>query len=100
MARKKEHLRVSKILLGTQYPIVHTFLDEAVKQLGAKHRYLSHNVEYLDIIEKHLGGKEAKREAMLHLLQDWGVVTTQDINTVLILVNKAVRNNTASKGTK
>lgn len=68
-------------MLGTQHPTVHAFLDEAVKQLGAKHRYLSHNVEYLEIIGRHLGGKEAKREAMLHLLQDWGIVTKQDVES-------------------
>jgi len=67
--------------LGTKTPIVHTLLDSAVIRLGYKHRYLTHNKEFLDAI-KTLLGKNAKRTAILHIMQDWGCIKRDDFNSV------------------
>jgi hypothetical protein len=52
-------------------------MDEAPVRLGARHRYATHNAEYLMALEKLLGS-EARIEATLHLLQDWQVVVPGD----------------------
>ena len=79
MPAKREHLRASRILLGTQTPVVHELLELAVKRQGMEHGYLISNSDYLGMIGQLLG-QEAKREAVLHILQDWGIVTSEDVD--------------------
>ncbi|HXL02239.1 MAG TPA: hypothetical protein PK016_03855 [Candidatus Atribacteria bacterium] len=79
MPPKREHLRASRILLGTQTPVVHELLELAVRKQGMEHGYLVSNSDYLGMIGNLLG-QEAKREAVLHILQDWGIVTQEDVD--------------------
>ena len=60
MPAKREHLRASRILLGTQTPVVHELLELAVKRQGMEHGYLISNSDYLGMIGQLLG-QEAKR---------------------------------------
>jgi len=52
-------------------------MDQSIERLGPRHRYVTHNVEYLRAIRQ-LFGDEAALEATLHLLQDWGVISEED----------------------
>ena len=77
MPSQKEHLRCERKLLGTRSPIVHILLDSAVNQLGYKHRYLTHNTEFINAIETVLG-HDKKRVAIIHVLQDWKCIKKSD----------------------
>ncbi|MCR4419315.1 MAG: hypothetical protein QHH27_06250 [Clostridia bacterium] len=77
MPRRQEHLKAARALLGHADPLVHLLMDRAIERLGPRHRYVSHNAEYVRMI-RHLLGEEAALEATLHLLQDWGLVDPQD----------------------
>jgi len=96
MASKREHLRASKILLGTQTPVVHELLELAVKRQGIEHGYLISNVDSLAMIGQLLG-PEAKREAVLHILQDWGIVTSEDVDHFSSFIPFRQKNTTSSK---
>ncbi|HHW41677.1 MAG TPA: hypothetical protein GXX19_11145 [Syntrophomonadaceae bacterium] len=73
----REHLKAARKLLGHSDPLVHRLLDRAVERLGPRHRFVSHNQEYIKFIGQMLG-REAALEATLHLLQDWGLVEPSD----------------------
>ncbi len=73
----REHLKAARKLLGYCDPLVHRLLDRAAERLGPRHRFVSHNWEYIKLIEQMLGS-EAALEATLHLLQDWGLVERAD----------------------
>jgi len=75
--RRQEHLKAARALLGYADPLVHVLMDRALERLGPRHRYVSHNAEYIQMIRALLG-EEAGLEATLHLLQDWGLVESQD----------------------
>ncbi|MEW6546294.1 MAG: hypothetical protein AB1446_05175 [Bacillota bacterium] len=77
MPARREHLKAAKVLLGYCDPLVHRLMDQAPDRLGLRHRYVTHNAEYLSALEKLLG-REARLEATLHLLQDWRVVVEED----------------------
>ena len=77
MPARREHLKAARALLGWSDPLVHRLMDEAPARLGARHRYVTHNAEYLIAVERLLG-REARLEATLHLLQDWQVVVPAD----------------------
>ncbi|NLG78817.1 MAG: hypothetical protein GX492_03175 [Firmicutes bacterium] len=77
MPRRQEHLRAAAVLLGHADPLVHKLMDQSIERLGPRHRYVTHNVEYLRAIRQ-LFGDEAALEATLHLLQDWGVISEED----------------------
>jgi len=77
LASKREHLRASKVLLGSSDPLVHALMDQEVRMLGYKYRYISHNMEYIENIGRLLG-REAELQAFLHLLMDMELVTKYD----------------------
>lgn len=77
MSRRQEHLRAAAVLLGHADPLVHKLTDQPIARRGPRHRYVTHNVEYLRAIRQLFGG-EAALEATLHLLQDWGVISEED----------------------
>ncbi|HHV61072.1 MAG TPA: hypothetical protein GXX51_00275 [Firmicutes bacterium] len=77
MPRRQEHLKAAKILLGYADPLVHKLMDQSIERLGPRHRYVTHNVEYIRAIRQ-LFGENAVIEATLHLLQDWGVIDESD----------------------
>lgn len=77
MPARREHLKAARVLLGWSDPLVHRLMDEAPARLGMRHRYVTHNAEYLVAVERLLG-REARLEATLHLLQDWQVVVPAD----------------------
>ncbi len=77
MASKREHLRASEVLLGYSDPLVHGLMDQEVRMLGYKYRYIRHNMEYIHKVGELLG-KEAELQAFLHLLMDMGLVTRYD----------------------
>jgi len=52
-------------------------MDQSIERLGPRHRYVTHNMEYLRAIRQ-LFGDEAALEATLHLLQDWGARSEED----------------------
>ncbi len=98
MPAKREHLRASRILLGTQTPVVHELLELAVKRQGIEHGYLISNPDYLGMIGELLG-QEAKREAVLHILQDWGIVTQEDIDHFSTFIPSRRKQTTSSSPT-
>ncbi|MDI7246921.1 MAG: hypothetical protein QME92_05555 [Bacillota bacterium] len=77
MPRRQEHLRAASVLLGHADPLVHKLMDQSMERLGPRHRYVTHNMEYVRAIRQ-LFGDEAALEATLHLLQDWGVIGEED----------------------
>jgi len=68
MPGRRVHKRISKIYLGTYNAVVHDILD---KSLGFEHRS-THTPDRVKLIGELLG-KEAEREAMLHILTDYGL---------------------------
>ena len=77
MPRRSEHVKAAKVLLGMGDPLIHQIMDAAIIRLGPRHRYWTHNMEFIKSIET-LFGEEGKLEAVLHLLQDWDVITKED----------------------
>lgn len=77
MPRRQEHLRAASVLLRYADPLVHKLMDQAMEGLGPRHRYVTHNIEYVHAIRQ-LFGDEAALEATLHILQDWGVISEED----------------------
>lgn len=75
MPSLRAHLKASKTLLGTQNPLVHQILDAQNPTL--EHRY-RHNPKTVELIGELLG-EDAKREAWLHILMDWGLVSTSSL---------------------
>lgn len=78
MPSGRVHLRASKMLLGQADPMVHKLLD--LPTPVREHRY-RHTPEMCRQIAKVLASgdqeQETKlyREAWLHVLMDWGVIT-------------------------
>lgn len=70
MPNLRVHLKTSKELLGTQNPLVHQLLDAQTHTLEHRYRHIPKTVE---LIGETLG-KEAKREAWLHIFMDWRLV--------------------------
>ncbi|NPV51922.1 MAG: hypothetical protein HPY71_00150 [Firmicutes bacterium] len=83
MPRRQEHLNAAKILLGYADPLVHKLMDQSIERLGPRHRYVTHNVEYIRAIRQ-LFGEKAVFEATLHLLQDWGIIDESDYAFALV----------------
>ncbi len=77
-AAEREHRKASKVLLETHSPVMPELPDIAVQRRGFEHDYLLQGVDYLGMIETLLG-REAKQEAVLHVLQDWGIMTAEDV---------------------
>jgi len=67
---KKEHIRLSKRYLGYSIPIVHDILD---RYLPIPEHRRTHRPEMIKLIGELLG-EEAKTEAWLHFLADYGFV--------------------------
>lgn len=70
MPNLRIHLKASKMLLGTQEPLVHKILDFPSPTL--EHRF-RHNPKTVELIAELLG-EDARREAWLHIFIDWGLV--------------------------
>ena len=70
MPNRRQHLRASKILLGTNNPIVHDLLDT---YLPIEEHRRTHTPENINQIGALLGA-EAKTEAWLHFFLDYGIV--------------------------
>ena len=77
MPNRNKHIRCARVLLGKSNPLVHQLMDLPSVKYGSIHRPITHNLEYLKDIE-HLFGYEGKREAVIHMLQDWGVIIDKD----------------------
>ena len=75
MPTRSEHLKASKLLLGTKNPLVHDLLDRSTPI--AEHRR-THTPEYITKIQDLLG-EDAGREAWLHFFMDYGIITWQEI---------------------
>jgi hypothetical protein len=75
MPNRKEHLKISKDLLGYCNPMVHDILDKSLPI--AEHRR-THRPETCQLIGQLLG-KDAEREAWLHLFADYGIVKTSKL---------------------
>jgi len=78
---QREHQQADLTLLGYTKPGVHSFIDAAVKYLGAGHRIVYHSPFVLDLLEE-MDGKEARMVGLLHLLIDAKIV---DPNQVMSL---------------
>lgn len=70
MPNLREHLRISKQLLGVSNTLVHRLLDYQGSSL--EHRY-RHNPKTVKAIQDLLGD-EARLEAWLHIFTDWGFI--------------------------
>lgn len=69
MPNRRIHLKASKELLGTKNPIVHDILDYQSPTLEHRFRHTPKTVELIATM-----GKEAEREAWLHIFMDWGII--------------------------
>ena len=69
MPNLREHKRLSENILGYSNSLVHKLLD--YQGFSLEHRY-RHTPKTVDAIEQLLG-KEARLEAWLHILTDWGI---------------------------
>lgn len=74
MPSLRVHLKASKQLLGTQNRLVHRLLDYQGANLEHRYRHTPKKVEAI----ANLLGEEARREAWLHILMDWKLITEID----------------------
>lgn len=72
-----EHQKCARKILGKSNKLVHQLLDYNVKIYGRDHRKYTHHGENIKMIGELLGD-DAKREAVLHILQDLGMITRKD----------------------
>ncbi|RKZ20875.1 hypothetical protein DRQ16_00170 [bacterium] len=70
------YCRIAKLLLGKANPVVHRLID-STPYPGRGHRIVNHSVKILDAIEILLG-EGARKEALLHLLLDAGILDFKD----------------------
>lgn len=77
MPSLREHVKCAKRLLGKSNSLVHKIMDADSIKYGSLHRPTTHNYAFLEAIET-LFGYEGKREAVFHMLQDWGVIRRSD----------------------
>lgn len=70
MPNLRDHLKLSKNLLGYSNPLVHRLLDYQGVNLEHRYRHNPHTVRAI----KELLGVDAEREAWLHILTDWGII--------------------------
>jgi len=78
MPNRREHIKCAKRLLGSATPVVHTILDQNIRLFGGRqHRYFTHNLDTINSIGILLG-PQARKEAILHIIQDWGLIQKQD----------------------
>ena len=70
MPSLRSHLKASREFLGTENPLVHKILDLPSPKLEHRYRHNPHTVELIG----ELLGDDAKREAWLHILMDWGLI--------------------------
>ena len=70
MPTRRVHLRLSKELLGYSNPLVHDILDRG---LPIQEHRRTHTPETVALIGRLLGD-DARREAWLHLLADYGIM--------------------------
>jgi|YelNatPaOPRAMG01_1025707.scaffolds.fasta_scaffold04661_2 hypothetical protein len=78
MPRLREHILCNEALLGKKsVRLIHEILDLDSVKYGSYHRPTTHNPFFLNEIER-MFGYEGKREAVFHLLLDWGVINKAD----------------------
>ncbi len=70
MPNLKQHLKISKELLGTSMPLVHRLLDYQGHSLEHRYRHSPKTVKAI----RELLGEEGAREAWLHIFTDWGII--------------------------
>lgn len=70
MSNRQKHLQLSKQLLGYSNPLVHDILD---RSLPIEEHRRTHTPETIKLIGQLLG-KDAEREAWLHLFADYKIV--------------------------
>ena len=70
MPKRRQHLKLSRELLGYCNPLVHDILD---RSLPIEEHRRTHTPETIRLIGELLGS-DAKREGWLHLLADYGLV--------------------------
>jgi len=75
---------------------VHELLQLAVRRQGMEHSYLVSSLDSLQMIGALLG-KEAEREATLHILQDWGIVTSEDVDHFSTFISPRRKRATSSR---
>ncbi len=82
MTSKKEHIEADLFCLGYTNPLIHLFIDAAVKWMGGGHRIVHHNIKILDAIEL-FAGKEGRKIALLHLLIDNKIVNAEIVKRAI-----------------
>lgn len=66
-------MKADMFLLGYTNEGVHALMDVFVKYLGAGHRVIRHNYDYVRAAGRHFG-KTGERIALLHLLIDSNII--------------------------
>ncbi len=82
MKSNKEHIEADLYCLGYTNPIIHIFMDSAVKWMGAGHRSINHSVKTLEAIEI-FTGKEGRKIALLHLLIDNKIINVDELQKAI-----------------
>lgn len=77
MPSRSEHVRCARALLGKSNPEVHRLMDHPSVKYGSMHRPVTHTAVFLEDVERRFG-YEGKREAVVHMLQDWGFIGRRD----------------------
>jgi len=70
---RTQHMKADMLLLGYTNEGVHALIDIFVKYLGAGHRVVRHNYDYVVEIER-LFGNDCGRIALLHILIDSDII--------------------------
>lgn len=70
------------LLLGYTDFRIHSMIDYPVKYMGASHRQLYHNTDFLRFVRAYLGRK-AFNVALLHLITDNNIIDKKEMKTCL-----------------
>lgn len=77
MPNRAKHIQISKAILGESNPLIHYILDSSSLLVGSRHRKHTHNLHTVKWLEYGFGEK-GRREAMIHILADAGVIKLSD----------------------
>jgi hypothetical protein len=84
MPNRAKHVQISKKILGESNPLIHYILDSSSLLVGSRHREHTHNLHTIKWLEYGFGEK-GRREAMVHILADAGVIRVSDcLKTVAV----------------
>jgi len=84
-----EHIKADLLLLGYTDYRIHGMIDYPARYMGASHRQLYHNTDFLRFVRAFLGRK-AFNVALLHLLIDNDTIDRREVRKSLKRYKKVI----------